>query len=238
MNALANPEVGAYLGRHFTASFQKVATFRIVDGQKQGGNVAAYFCAPDGRVLHAVAGPVRAPVLLAEARWVVESARAAFEESQRSGVPFKVIFRRLHAERLRAEHGLRVQPVEFDPIDPPAEGPLTWRDPSGRPLAPVLPPPPVDGPEVSLAADGIGAREMAALAEGRKAGGPARVNPNAPRVHRLLAAYALLPIERLYGAVFENILGERVSTQPVIVVGGAGARKTDVCLRCPPRESR
>ena len=43
----------------FVSSFQKVATFRIVaGGQKQGGNVASYFCAPDGRVLHIVAGPV------------------------------------------------------------------------------------------------------------------------------------------------------------------------------------
>ena len=52
MNALANPEVGKYLNEYFVSSFQKVATFRIVGKQKQGGNVASYFCAPDGRVLH------------------------------------------------------------------------------------------------------------------------------------------------------------------------------------------
>ena len=52
MNALANPEVGKYLNEYFVSSFQKVGTFRIVNGQKQGGNVASYFCAPDGRVLH------------------------------------------------------------------------------------------------------------------------------------------------------------------------------------------
>ena len=51
MNALANPEVGKYLNEYFASSYQKVATFKIVNGQKQGGNVAAYFCAPDGRVL-------------------------------------------------------------------------------------------------------------------------------------------------------------------------------------------
>ena len=50
MNALANPEVGKYVNEHFVSAFQKVATFKIVNGQKQGGNVAAYFCAPDGRV--------------------------------------------------------------------------------------------------------------------------------------------------------------------------------------------
>ena len=60
VNALANPEVGKYLNEYFVSSFQKVATFRIVNGgQKQGGNVASYFCAPDGRVLHVVRRPGR-----------------------------------------------------------------------------------------------------------------------------------------------------------------------------------
>ena len=36
----------------YTIMPMKAGTFKIVDGQKQGGNVAAYFCAPDGRVLH------------------------------------------------------------------------------------------------------------------------------------------------------------------------------------------
>ena len=41
MNALANPEVGKYVNEHFCSSFQKVATFKIANGAKQGGNVAA-----------------------------------------------------------------------------------------------------------------------------------------------------------------------------------------------------
>ena len=53
--------MGDYLNRHFVSAFQKVATFQIVNGaQKQGGNVASYFCTPEGRVLHAIAGPVDA----------------------------------------------------------------------------------------------------------------------------------------------------------------------------------
>ena len=60
MNALANPQVGKYLNEYFVSSFQKVGTFRIVGGQKQGGNVASYFCAPDGRVL---AMDLRGPAL-------------------------------------------------------------------------------------------------------------------------------------------------------------------------------
>ena len=57
MSALADKEVGKYLNANFASSFQKVGTFRVIQNpngppQKQGGNVASYFCAPDGRVLH------------------------------------------------------------------------------------------------------------------------------------------------------------------------------------------
>jgi hypothetical protein len=39
--------------------------------QKNGGNVAGYFCTPEGFVLNAVVGPVSADKLLDEARWTV-----------------------------------------------------------------------------------------------------------------------------------------------------------------------
>lgn len=39
--------------------------------QKNGGNVAGYFCTPEGFVLNAVVGPVSAEKLLDEARWSV-----------------------------------------------------------------------------------------------------------------------------------------------------------------------
>lgn len=34
-------------------------------------------------------------------------------------------------------------------------------------------------------------------------------------VHQLMAAHAMVTIEKIYGTVFENILGEKVSTKPV-----------------------
>ena len=40
---------------------------------------------------------------------------------------------------------------------------------------------------------------------------------NQTLVHQILAAHALVPIERVYGTVFENILGEKISTKPVEV---------------------
>ena len=65
---MADKKVGKYLNEHFVAAFQKVGTFRIVGGAKQGGNVASYFCAQDGRVLHVIPGPVGARRLLRECK--------------------------------------------------------------------------------------------------------------------------------------------------------------------------
>src|SRR5262249_16909729 len=215
VNALSNPEVGKYLNEYFVSSFQKVATFRIVGGQKQGGNVASYFCAPDGRVLHVVAGPVDAATLLREAKWVVESTKKAMTESKGDGTEFKALFRKWHAERLQQEHGLVVEPVTFDPQPQDENSALTYRDPSGRPLAPVLPPAPIDGPDVTFkekqvaAANAAGARAIADKA-GRR-----WVLGNQGRVHMLMAAHAMVKIETVYGSIFEGILGGKVSTRPV-----------------------
>ena len=60
----------------FVAAHQQVGDFRVVDVngrlEKNGGNVASYFCTPDGRVIHAVTGPVSAEQLLHEARWALD----------------------------------------------------------------------------------------------------------------------------------------------------------------------
>jgi len=127
--------------------------------------------------------------------------------------------RKAHAEKLRAEFGLVVEPVTFDP--PTEQDPnsaLTYNDPSGRPLAPKLPPPPIDGPDVSLKDK----QEAAAKAPGampvtdRKGRGWALTNQG--RVSQILAAHAMVKIENVYGTIFENILGEKISTKPVEVV--------------------
>ena len=225
MNALANPEVGKYFEKYFVASFQRVGTFKIVQTpngpkQKQGGNVATYFCAPDGRLLHAIAGPVDAATMLREAKWVVETAQKAIDASKNDGASFKAYMRKAHADKLRNDHGLVVEPVTFDPPDPKDnDGALTYRDPSGRPLAPVLPPAPIDGPDVKFRVR-LEAAAKAAPAGGLVAdrrGGRWAID-NQGRVHMLLAAHSMGQIERLYGSVFEGILGERISTRPVEMV--------------------
>ena len=175
MNALANPEVGKYLNEYFVSSFQKVATFRIVGGQKQGGNVASYFCAPDGRVLHVVPGPVDAATLLGEAKWVVETTKQAMAASKGDGGTFKAFFRKAHADRLRQEYGLTID-----------LGSLPAKASSAAALT-------------SLFDKGATARNLA----------------NQGRVHLLLTAAPLVKIEQIYKAVFQNILGEKVSTNPV-----------------------
>jgi hypothetical protein len=220
VGALANPEVGKYVNEHFCSSFQRVGTFRIVGKQKQGGNVATYFCAPDGRVLHAVAGPVNAQTFLREAKWVMETAEKAVKECKGDGAVFKTIMRKAHAERLRTEHGLVVEPVAFDGYeDQDPNSALTYRDPTGQPLAPKLPPPPIQGPDVKLIhMQELNAKKDVGASPIQDKKGKQWVLGNQGRVHLLMAAHGMAKIEMLYGSVFEGILGERITTRPVEIV--------------------
>ena len=221
MNALANPEVGKFINEYFVSAFQKVGTFRIVGGAKQGGNVASYFCAPDGRVLHVVAGPVNAPTLLREAKWVVDEVKKSLAEHEKSGKSFKVQFRKAHAERLRKEHGLTVDVATFDAPAPGENNALSYRDPTGKPLAPVLPLPPIDGPDVSFTPQQQ--QEFAARnAKACKAPGACIIADrvgrrwavgNQGQVHMLMAGHSMKKIESVYGTIFEGILGRESKHQ-------------------------
>jgi hypothetical protein len=88
------------------SAFQKVATFQIAGNQKQGGNVASYFCTPDGLVLHAIAGPVNEDVFLREARWTVETYNLALLDKHKTTVQLRTFFQKAHVERLKNEHGM------------------------------------------------------------------------------------------------------------------------------------
>jgi hypothetical protein len=106
VKALASEKVGDYLNDRFYSASQKVGTFRVVNGKKQGGNVASYFCTGDGTVLHAVPGPVKADVFLKEARWAVEAHKLAQTDSRGDAVKYKLAVRRAHLDRLREDHGV------------------------------------------------------------------------------------------------------------------------------------
>jgi len=222
-SALANRELGEYLGRHYVAAFQKLPGV----APRTPGGMVSYFCAPDGRVLHCVAGAVDAATLLREARWVVESAKNAIEENRSTEAPFKAVFRRMHAERLRREWGLVVEPATFDAPEPSEDDPLTWRDPSGRPAAPPLVAPPINGPDVQFGAqakpekDGVRDRKGGCWHLGLQG-----------RVHQLLAAHAMVKIERLYATVFESILGERLGAGPAKTVLPRDPERHRICLGC------
>lgn len=227
MNALGDAKVGEFINEYFVSSFQKVATFKIVGNQKQGGNVASYFCAPDGRVLHCIAGPVDAGIFLREAKWVVDNVKTAMKESGNDGAKFKAYFRKAHARKLQEETGLAVEPITYDWSPPSADDALQFRDPTGQPLAPKLPPPPIDGPDVRLQEKEVNLRQANAAKMANTPGMPAYCTDrggrrwnigNQGRVEQILAAHCMARIETVYGTIFENILGEKISTKPVDVV--------------------
>ncbi len=174
MNALANTEVGNYLNKHFASSYQKVGTFKLVNGQKQGGNVASYFCTADGEVLHAVPGPVDAATLLREARWVVETYKMARLDRSHDTLALQQAFRLAHVDRL-----------------PPGTTKVNWK------LLPFYQP---SDEAIAMQLD---------------------TNPTLKKldqqgqVHLLLALYPLVKLEKVYKAVYEKVLNEKVSTRPV-----------------------
>ncbi|MSQ95688.1 MAG: hypothetical protein EXR98_14175 [Gemmataceae bacterium] len=109
MNALADSRVADYLNENFICTYLKVGTLQIVNGQKQGGNVASYFCVYDGGVLHAVPGQTNANKLLSEARWAYETRKSALTFStdlvsgERNMNKYMEQVRKSHHERYHAE---------------------------------------------------------------------------------------------------------------------------------------
>jgi hypothetical protein len=177
VNALANAEVGEYLNKHFASSYQKVGTFQLVSGQKQGGNVASYFCTPDGEILDAIAGPVDAATLLREARWVVETRKMAQLDARGDIGKIKQAFRQAHADRLGEGTFPKVNWKR-----------LPFYQPSEKALTTLL--------DTNPAAQQLDQQG---------------------KVHLLLAVYPLIKLDQAYKVVYEKILGETISTQPVAV---------------------
>jgi hypothetical protein len=179
VSALTQPNVGAYLNRHFVSSFQKVGTFQIVHGQKQGGNVASYFCTADGDVLHAVAGPAGGHVILREARWVNETYNMAQLENYKTPAELRTFFRRAHLQRLQNDYHVRL-PADRLPAAPVARA---------KHLRLLL----QQNHHLGLDAQG--------------------------KVHLMLAVTPLVSLDQVYRVVFEDVLNEKVSTNPVDVAG-------------------
>jgi hypothetical protein len=178
VSALANPQVGDYLNRHFVSAFQKVATFQIDLGQKQGGNVAGYFCTHDGRVLHAIAGPVGPDIFLKEAHW----ANSTYEMARLDQIvpeQLATFFRKAHIARLKNEH--QVSLLEQQLPQPNAFTPELLQEVLNK------------NAQMGLGTQG--------------------------QVHLLLTVAPTPRLHEVYRTVFETILNEKVSTDPVAVGG-------------------
>jgi hypothetical protein len=110
VDALSNPQVAKYINEHFVSAYLKVGAFRIINGQKVGGNVASYFCVPEGGVLHAIPGKTDADTLLKEARWTLDIRKSAFAIStnpENGNINLKRFageIRKAHTERFKAEN--------------------------------------------------------------------------------------------------------------------------------------
>jgi len=119
VGALAQAEVGDYLNKYFVSSYQKISNFTIKgNGQKQGGNVASYFCTPDGRVLHAVAGPVGGQKFLQEVRWVEETWKLTELHEVKTLDQLQALFREAHLERLARELNVTIPRNQLPELEP------------------------------------------------------------------------------------------------------------------------
>ena len=92
--------VGQFVDKYFVAAWEQKGNFIVADNifrgynrrwggkmqdeNKQGGNVASYFCTPEGRVIHFVAGPVSAKKLLTEMQWAVLANAQAIQKNPAS----------------------------------------------------------------------------------------------------------------------------------------------------------
>jgi hypothetical protein len=118
VGALAQKDVGEYLNKYFVSSYQKISNFTLAaGGQKQGGNVASYFCTSQGRVLHVVVGPVSGAKLLEEARWVEETWKLAELHELKSVSQLQGLFRKVHVDRLASEFHLKLQPRNLPALE-------------------------------------------------------------------------------------------------------------------------
>lgn len=244
MGALSSDNVGAYVNANFVTAYQKVGTFQVVKNgngglQKNGGNVASYFCRPDGRVIHAVAGPVDADRFLSEARFAVEIHKMALtaaaiekdrkwvnasynlvpppqkaeEKRTRLELAYLKTIHAAHVDRLRDGFGYANAKEQFAYVHPDTnlnDSPLRVQLYHGAGMWN----PRMGGipPKKKPGKNGI----WAELVADNKLDGAAG-DRQQELVCRMLAGYPLAGIDKLGPVVWSKILGERWSAAPVAV---------------------
>ena len=95
--------------------FRQAGDFEVVNQngrlQKNGGNVASYFCTPAGRVVHAVGQNVDAERLLKEAHWAVDAYRNANEQAPNNLAARARLIQAAHLAELNTDYSHYVQMV-------------------------------------------------------------------------------------------------------------------------------
>jgi len=264
--------VGRFLSKHFLCGWEKVGTFAVVKSgnrvvEKQGGNVATYFCTPDLEVIHAVAGNVGAEEFLGEAKWAVDL--AARLEGKAKEERFRVV-KEAHEKRLQEQAGSWSNGW--------SSGVVTFRIGSSIPVqahtsstvthlaihSPIVLGHAVAGSNVELAADkdlldwsgtidnrallsdgGLGYTDLVFLSG---TGVDTNVTlttsnlgwvvgSNDSRIHQQLAERPLPPLQETFRQVFEGILGEAVSDQAVTVIETPGQRCRRIHLGLVTRQA-
>ncbi len=227
--ALSDAQVGAYLKEHFVSTWKRVSTFTAIqkDGKtviRVGGNVAIYFCTPDYEVIHAIAGPVGKDRFLSDARWAVETWKSAREKAggdreklveaireahksvsgtrvQRAAAPAQTLQSLLLDEPLllfgEGSDVLRVEEFRYhvpalkQDVPKPQEPSLKKAEPGAAP-APNL--------QFQKA---LTTKTLVLAAGGRR------------NMHGYLADRGLPKLDEVYKDVFERVLAQRVTDQPV-----------------------
>ena len=176
--------------------------------QKNGGNVASYFCTPSGRVIHAVGKPVQAERLLQEARWALQTYQDAVQSAPDDVIEQTRFIELAHLTALKTDRDRFNTLVQNEM--PKANGDYQSRMQSYRQQRSnhshytsrrV--------PEILRVSTEITARRRAA----RRLSGD--------RAHQILAAQPLAPLSDVYRELFEKLTGERANDQRGLVYSAA-----------------
>ena len=171
------------------------------EARKAGGNVASCFCTPDGRVIHAVGGPVSKSRLLEEARWAVDVHQQMKNQEIKNFEEQASFVQAAHLE----EFG--VDPDEFENATKDKRA-FAWSEynaraqhydaavESGKSPRPV--------PSVDILASRKAARML-----GYPLGRYAAKDHRSMRAHQVFAAQPLVSISDIGARVFESLTGQR-----------------------------
>jgi hypothetical protein len=175
--------------------------------QKNGGNVASYFCTPEGRVIHAVGRPVQPEKLLQEARWALDTYERALQVSSDPQERVRFV-EASHLAALNSDHTRFASLVQNELGRANDEYWSSFRShrqqPRGRWQSASYRP-----PEILRVPPEVTARRRAA----NRLGGD--------QAHRILAAQPMAPLAQVYRPLFEKLTGERANDRRGLVYRAA-----------------